>query len=165
MYYKNRSNQLSADMGAMLNRENAAETLAAGDIVKMAESLPRAGVTPKGGRPPQGQLGSKGGDIALMQAMYTGVAKKLLPYVKKAVRDNMYSGSPGLRPVGPDRAFADKVTDDVIAAARTDMDEADEICLDKVCEGWNDKRLLYDLAHTMVLTEMFLRYRCGKALQ
>ena len=162
MYYKNRSKELSANIGAVLNDENVARSLMQTDIVKMAESLPMGGRPPQGQRPQQsgGQRPSKPhNDFALMQALYGGVAKKLLPYVKKTVKKNMYNGSPGLRPIGPDREFVDKVTEEVVKAARRDFDEADEICLDKVCEKWNEKRLLYDLAQVMVLAEIFLLQR------
>ncbi len=154
MYYKNRSKNLSADMGAVLNNANAKKTLAKEDIVRVMEDLPF------GGRPPAGQLPQRPqDDYALMQAMYGGIAKKLLPYVKKIVKKNMYNGSPGLRPIGPDREFADKVTEEIVKTARRDFDEADEICLDKVCEKWNEKRLLYDLVRVMALTEIFLLQR------
>ena len=154
MYYKNRSKNLSADMGAMLNNENAKKTLAKENIVRVAEELPFGGRPPYGQRPPKPQ-----DDYALMQAMYGGTAKKLLPYVKNTVKKNMYKGSPGLRPIGPDREFADKVTEEVVKIARRDFDEAEEICLDKVCEKWSEKRLLYDLVQVMVLTEIFLLQR------
>ena len=155
MYYRNRNN-LSADIGAMLNNENVAATLAQDDVVRTAESLPVGGIPPMGQRCGCGPEKGKIDDFGLMQAMYTETAKKLLPYVKKAVNNNMYTGSPGLRPIGPDRSFTDKVTDEVMTAVCRDNDEAQEICLDNHRQPWNNKQLLYDLIYTMVLTEIFL---------
>ena len=159
MYYKKGINKnsagMSADLGAVLNRENAAATLAAEDIVKTAEEAA------EGGRPPAGQRSRQDGferekfEFGLMQAMYPETAKLLLPYVKKAVKNNIYSGSPVLRPIGPDRAFADKVTNEVIAAVCRENDEAEEICLDSHRRPWNKKTLFYELVYAMVLAEMF----------
>ena len=153
MYYKNRNKELSADMGAMLNNENAAGTLSGGDIVRAAESLPVGGLPPYGQRPDREE---RVNDYALMQAMYPKTAKLFLPYVKAAVKNNIYSGSPALRPMGPDREFVSKVTNEAVDAISRANDEAEEICLDSVCEMWNKKQLLYDLVSTIVLTEIFL---------
>lgn len=162
MYYKKSSKNISADIGAMLNSDNAADTLAAADIVMSAQSLPVGGLPPYGQRPMPGE--SKF-DYALMQAMYPKTAKFILPNVKKAVKSNLGIGSPALRPSGPDRAFVNKVTNDVMDALCRENDEAEEICLGGPCGMWGTKQLLYDLVSVMVLNEIFFDCRRNRKTQ
>ncbi len=98
-------------------------------------------------------------DFGLMQAHYGKLGKQLLPYVKAAVENNMYEGSPLLRDIGPDRASLDKTVNETLDAVCKCFDEAEEICLENRLEGWSAFRLLHGLTESLVLAEIFLKKR------
>ena len=164
MYYRNRN--LSGGLGAVLNNDNAAKTLAAQDIVRAAETNGEVSDAvderESGVRAPRAEM-THNSDFGLMQALYGGVSKKLLAHVKMAVAKNCYEGSPLMRDIGPDRASLDKVINEVLDMACAEYDEAQEICLENDIDDWEDMRLLYDLTESLVLAEIFLNKRLKAA--
>ncbi|MBQ6555055.1 MAG: hypothetical protein IJR45_03355 [Firmicutes bacterium] len=142
MYYRKRYTQkIDPMIGGILNAQNVEKTLAMDDITQAGEV--------------------RNDDFALMQEMYPQTAKKLLPYVKKSVGENIYDGSPVLRDIGPDRSCIGKMTLSALDMAANAYDGAEEICLENKTEDWSSGRLLHDLTETMVLAEVFLAKRNG----
>ena len=143
MYYRNKQNTaIESSIGGILNAQNAEKTLAKDDITQFDSNINT--------------------DFELMQEMYPKTAKKLLPYVKKAVKSSIYEGSPIMRDIGPDRTCIDKITTETLDMAANAYDGAEEICLENCTEDWSSGRLLHDLAETMVLAEVFLAKRADK---
>lgn len=129
---------LNGSIGGVLNAENAENTLALENIEDAA------------------QAGSRQNDFALMENMYTGTAKRLLPYVKETVDKNCREGSPIMRDIGPDREHVHMLTELSLNAAARSCDAAEETMLDARRRDWDHADCLYSLAQALVLSEIFL---------
>lgn len=162
MYYRKRNSGISADMGAVLNKDNAVQTLAMQDITEAVGDENGAPAFSGERRPEEGNGAGNDMDFALMQALYSGINKKMLPYVKEAVEENIYEGSPIMRDIGPDRASLDKIINEAIDNACAGFDGAEEICLENSEDEWGGRQLLYDLTEALVLAEIFLKKRSKK---